>query len=210
MNKQISFEEYRGIDLALFAVILVVFEAIMTLAAVRWFPEQPYSLSITAVITAIVMMRWGGYSLIHALLGGAVFCFASGAASGGMTGEALSVFATYMLGNLFAMLALPLLVKVGKEKTRQNVLASLAFGLGIILLMQGGRAVMSLLFGGTLREAIGFFTTDVISDLFTLIVIWIVRRLDGVFEDQKIYLLRQQRERENERAEAGQGEGGAE
>ncbi len=37
--------------------------------------------------------------------------------------------------------------------------------------------------------------------LFTLVITWIVRRLDGVFEDQKHYLLRLQEERERNNTE---------
>ena len=37
---------------------------------------------------------------------------------------------------------------------------------------------------------LGFFTTDSLSLLFTFVIIWIARKLDGVYEDQKHYLLR--------------------
>ena len=70
----------------------------------------------------------------------------------------------------------------------------MGFGLVTALLMQLGRALAALALGSDWRVCLGFFTTDVISDLFTVVVIWIARRLDGIFEDQIHYLLRIQKE----------------
>ena len=44
--------------------------------------------------------------------------------------------------------------------------------------------------GTAFRSCLGFFTTDALSLLFTGVIVWIARRLDGIFEDQKHYLLR--------------------
>jgi hypothetical protein len=60
----------------------------------------------------------------------------------------------------------------------------------VLLLMQAGRALVSLVTGSGLENVPGFFTTEVITDLFTLVILWIVRRLDGILEDQRHYLRR--------------------
>jgi hypothetical protein len=60
--------------------------------------------------------------------------------------------------------------------------------------MQLGRALTALALGNGLGVSLGFFTTGVITDLFTVVVVWISRRLDGIFEDQIHYLLRIQKE----------------
>ena len=73
--------------------------------------------------------------------------------------------------------------------------------LATLLLMQLGRAVLSLFFGTGPAEALRFFTTDSLSAVFTLVIIWIVRRLDGVYEDQRHYLRRFHQEQEKERME---------
>ncbi|MBQ6257072.1 MAG: hypothetical protein IJJ60_10830 [Clostridia bacterium] len=72
-------------------------------------------------------------------------------------------------------------------------------GMAVMALMFLGRALLSLLFGTPVTTALGFFTTEVITVLFTLVVLWIVRRLDGVFENQNHYLLRLREEQEKER-----------
>ena len=52
------------------------------------------------------------------------------------------------------------------------------------------RALIALLTGAERASVIGFYTTDSLSMLFTFVIIWIARRLDGVYEDQIHYLLR--------------------
>ena len=67
---------------------------------------------------------------------------------------------------------------------------SVCFGVGTLLLMQLGRALTALAMGTDFQTCLGFFTTDALSLLFTGLIIWIARRLDGIFENQRHYLLR--------------------
>ena len=181
---------YRAADLATFALLLAVFETVAVTAATRWFPGEPYTVSMTPAVTCIVMMRWGPGAAIHALVGAAAFCRASGAQ--GMH------YAVYGLGNLACMLALIMRVRLTPEGIRKSIGLSLGFSLCVTLLMQLGRAVVAVLLGASVQAALGFFTTDAVTLLFTLVLTWIVRRLDGMFEDQKHYLLRLGRQDEEE------------
>ena len=184
-------QRYRAVDLFLFAGMLIIFETVIITAATRWFPGEAYTVSLVAAITAIVMMRWGPWAAIHAVIGGIVFCRASG--GGPMQ------YAIYCGGNLFSLGGLLLLRWMGDENIRQDTLKTLLFGFTVLLLMQAGRALVALMLGVSPQEALGFIFTDVVSMLFTLVILWIVRRLDGVFENQHHYLLRVQREQEKER-----------
>ena len=83
----------------------------------------------------------------------------------------------------------------GKERVRTGHL-SLIFPLLVQVLMQAGRAAAALLMGAEPANTVGFFTTDSLSLLFTFVIIWIARKLDGVYEDQKHYLLRIHAEKE--------------
>ena len=186
MNRSFSFRQYRAIDLGLFALILLVSEALIVRAARFWFPDQLYTVSVTAAVTAIVMMRWGPWAGIHAVLGGLLACFLAGARG--------DQYLVYGLGNLLSLLALLLLKAWGKEQTRKDALQSIGFALMTALLMQLGRAIVALALGNDIRVCLGFFTTGVVTDLFTVVVVWISRRLDGIFEDQIHYLLRIQKE----------------
>lgn len=186
MNHRLTFRQYRQMDLTVFGAMLVVAEALIVLAATRWFPAEAYTVSIVAAVTSIVLMRWGPWAGIHAALGGALACFLSGAR--------WDQYLIYGLGNLLSLAALLLLKAWGKEETRKDALQSVGFGLVTVLLMQLGRGVLALALGNSWRVCLGFFTTGVITDLFTVVVIWIARRLDGIFEDQIHYLRRIQKE----------------
>ena len=76
------------------------------------------------------------------------------------------------------------------------------FGLLTALLMQLGRALIALLLGTAPALCAGFITTDVLSTLFAVLLVWIARRLDGMLEEQKHYLRRVAEEMEKERTAA--------
>lgn len=181
MKRQRTWKEYRAIDLALLGLALAIFEFIIVRAANWWFPGQPFTVSLAAAMASIVYMRWGAWGAIHAVEAGLVFCLFSGA-----TGEQYII---YCAGDLVSVLAVLMLKAVGKERVRTGHL-SLIFPLLVQLLMQAGRAAVALLLGNGLADTVGFFTTDSLSLLFTFVIIWIARKLDGVYEDQKHYLLR--------------------
>ena len=189
MQRQRSWKEYRLIDLAIFAVLTAVFEFLIVRAAKGWFPDQLYVVSLAAPLTAIVYMRWGVWGAIHAAEAGIVFSLVSGG-----TGSQLLI---YGLGNLLSLTTVLLLRKVGKERVRTGGL-SLIFPLLVLLTMQAGRALIAIVLGAQPAAAVAFFTTDSLSYIFTLVIIWIAKRLDGVYEDQKHYLLRL-REQEEEK-----------
>lgn len=192
MNRQFTFSQYRAIDLSLFAVMLIIFESLI-IAATGWFPFELYTVSVAAAVTAIVMMRWGPFAAIHAVLGGAVFCLCTGAEP--------KQYLIYCAGNLLSMLALLLIKFIGSEKIRSDALLSMVFGFTVQILMQVGRMCVALMLGYNFGACLGFIAADALSIVFTVVIIWIVRHLDGIFENQKNYLLRLQKEREKERGE---------
>jgi len=190
MNPHLTLKQYRNLDLFLFAVMLLLFEWIIQSAASRWFPGQPYTVSLVGAITAIVLMRWGPYAAIHAALGGWIYCAVSSAEP--------RHYLIYIAGNLFALLSLILLKVFGHQKIRDSALLSLVFAEATLLFMQLGRAVIALILGSELSACLAFFTTDALSGLFTVVLVWITRRLDGIFENQKSYLLRIHQEQKEE------------
>ena len=181
MNRRRSWKEYRAIDLSIMALMLAVFEFLIVNAASFWFPDQLYTVSLAAAMTSIVYMRWGVWGGIHAAEAGAVYCYFAGGAP--------KQFVIYCIGNLFSLLAVLMLRAAGKEKVRTGNL-SLVFPLLVLLLMHTGRGVVALALGAAPGSALAFFTTDSLSYIFTFVIIWIARKLDGVYEDQKHYLLR--------------------
>ena len=187
MSGQRSLGRYRAVDLFLFALMLLVFESVVFLAATRWFPAQPYTVSLVPAILAVVLVRWGAWAAVHAVLGGVLVCLLSRAS--------LPQLAVYCLGNLLSLALLPLLSRWRREEgVFSDSLKAEAFGAAVLLLVQSGRALVSLALGAAPSLALGYFTTEAVTDLFTLLILWIVRRLDGVLEDQRHYLERIQAE----------------
>ena len=208
MNHRMTFRQYRQIDLTVFGGMLVLAETMIVLAATRWFPAEAYTVSAVAAVTAIVLMRWGPWAALHAVLGGLVYCFVSGGRP--------EQYLIYCAGNLFALLSLIWFRIFGKERIREDGILTVFFALGTQLFMQLGRAAMAFAllraspgsappgtqsFAGALSFCIGFITTDALSGLFTAVILWIARRQDGLFEDQKHYLLRIQEAEKEERGE---------
>lgn len=193
MERRISFSQYRAIDLSILAAVLVVCQYLIHLATSFWYPEQLYVVSPVAGMTALVMMRWSGWAAIHAALGGLLYA----ALSGGSWQQLL----IYGIGNLASVLALFMFRIWGKERLRRDGFLSIVFAIATQLLMQLGRAGMAALFGYSAAVCLGFITTDVLSILFTAFIVWVVRRIEGLFEDQKHYLLRIQQEQQVERGE---------
>ena len=191
MKHQITFRQYRAMDLFIFTILLCVCETLITLGATRWFPQEPWTLSLTPAITAIVMVRWGGFAAIPACLGAFVFCFASGAT--------LPQYAIYCVGNLAALALTQFLYRLGWKRLHEQVLLAILFGLLTALLMQLGRALMALILGTPFALCGGFFTTDVLSTLFAALIVWMARNLGGMLEEQKHYLRRIAEEMENEK-----------
>lgn len=191
MNKNITFSQYRGIDLTIMTVLTVVAEAIVTLAASKWFPNELYSLSPMVAMVCIVMMRWSAWAIIPAALSGLAFCVVSGATS--------AHFLIYGVGNCGALIALIWFAAVGKETVRAKGLMTALFALTAFLGTICGRWVMALLLGGEIDSFISFFLADCLSVVFAVVVTQISRRIDGLFEDQKAYLIRFNEELEKER-----------
>lgn len=192
MNRQISFQQYRAIDLSIMTGLMAVSQLVIHWAMSYWQVEQTgyivtgYIVSPVAAVVALVMMRWNLWAAIPAAVGGLILPWLSGG-----TMEQVQIYA---IGNLLSMAAMLYLKLLGKERVRANAVLTLVFAVLIQLLMQFGRAGVALLKQHSLLACWDFITTDAMSILFTLVIIWIVRRVEGLFEDQKHYLLRIQQE----------------
>jgi len=177
-----SIQQYRAIDCSLFAVILIVFESVIVKAATAWFPLEAWTVSAVPAITAIVMVRWGPWCAFHAAIGGVVTVLT-------LKGNGIQ-FLIYGIGNLAALAVWPLQKKWGWKTLHENVLMNFLFSILTVLAMQTGRALIALMTGTPPAGLLLFVTADSITYVFTLVIVWIASRLDGILEDQKHYLER--------------------
>lgn len=194
MSKNITFRQYRAMDLFFFTAVLCLSEVLITLGATKWFQAEAYTLSFSCAVMAIVMVRWGAWAAVPVGIGHVAFCLVYGLS------EAVSwqQFFIYVVGSQAGLLMLLFLKKVNWQKLQQDVLLALVYGLLTALCMQLGRMGMALVLGSSLQSGIGFITTDVLSTFICVLLVWIARRLDGMLEEQKHYLIRVQEEKERE------------
>ncbi len=202
MNNNISFNQYKGIDLAILTVLTVIAEAVVSLAASSWFPDTLYSLSPMVAMICIVMMRWGGWAAIPAAASGVAYCLATGgvvAADGEAVGITLQQFMMYTVGNCGALVALVWFKAMGKEAVRKRIEVGILYVITAFAGTMLGRWAVALLFGAGPGAIVPILLADCLSLVFAIVVILIARRIDGLFEDQRSYLIRTEEEREKQR-----------
>lgn len=189
ISKLISLRQYRLTDLFLFAVILTAFELILHYAFIAFDGDFTFSPMVPVVL--LVMMRWGWQCVFFAVGDGLLFCLLN---SGAQTFHPY-FYAVYAIGNAAIMLLLLMTKFMGKEKIRGKWYFSALFAAAGWLAVVAGRSAVSACFGLGLVNALIAQLSDLVSLAFAVLLVLIMRRLDGMFEDQKHYLLRLDKER---------------
>ncbi len=184
---QITFKQYRTIDILIMVALTIIFEGIATMASAKWFVLQPVAVSIGLAMVCMVMLRWGWQAAFPAFASGFTFCILSGA-----TAQQLVI---YCVGNLFALLGMVWFKVFGKEGIRGSMWKIVLFVSTAYLGMVLGRGILAIIFGDTWGTFITFATTDIMTLVFAILVIILFRKTDGMLEDQKTYLLRLDKER---------------
>ena len=192
-SPSLTFKQYRTTDLTIFAFLSVLFEAIVTLCATEWFPGELYSITLVYAMFVLVLMRWGAYAGIVAFLSGVAYCMALKAT--------LPMYVIVCGGNLFGLFTL-FLHKMGKQKIRDSVGWSILYVFASFACISVGRLLISLAFE-LQKEVIQYILYDVLSAVFAVVVVLVCRKQNGMFEDQKHYLLRVDAERKAEQAKKG-------
>lgn len=208
LQKNLTFSQYKMADVTLLTTLCCVFEALITVAAIEWFPEQPYSVSLVYAFVALVSMRWNGYSVVTALCGGLTYCItanlcANKVAAAGMPFTAMGAqgYLVILGGNLFCLLVLILHKVIGKQKIRDSILFSILYVAAVFVSMSLGRFGIMLLVNTSVSRALEIVMYDLLSFVFALVIVLICRKQNGLFEDQRSYLLRLEEERRNKQAQ---------
>jgi len=179
---QITFKQYRTIDVLILVALTTLFEGIATMATAKWFAQQPVAISIGLAMVCGVMMRGGWQAVFSAFAGGLCFCLLSGAS--------VQQVVIYCIGNLFALLGMVWFSVFGKEGIRKSLWCIVLFVSTAYVGQALGRGLLAVLFGDNWGAFITFATTDIMSLVFAILVMALFRKTDGMLEDQKTYLLR--------------------
>ena len=191
--------------------IMLIAEFITCFAANKWFPIDSFAVSLTFPVILIVAMRWGWFSAIHAVVGAVATCVFSQMSGG----QAISVerVVISLVGNVSLLTAIPLFTLLGKgdkKAGRKVVKEKWLFTVAYVAILY---AISNIAFAAT--DAIftynnffillaRYFVYNLITLVFALIIVVSVRRPDGLFEDQKTYLLRVEKEREEKKLKNNQ------
>lgn len=195
-SREISFSQYRTTDMFLFAVIVGLAE-LFAFAATIWFPDEAnFSFSFMLPLVLIVMMRWGWPSVFYAAGSGIIYC--------ALNSLSWQFFLAYAVGNAAIIIVLAYLLPIGKERVAKSwylsVLMVILGWAAEVLVRSGLLAATGVYdFVTALGLMAGFADSGLLSLAMGIIVILIVRRFDGLFEDQKAYLLRLGKIREEKR-----------
>lgn len=201
-----SFKTYRVIDLVIWLAILAFGELLASFAANSWFPIDSFAVSLVFPVLLIVLMRWGWWALPDIIIGAVLTCVFSDI-SGGQAMSLQSVLIS-VIGNLcmlFGMLLFYLFGKKnvtdGKYKIKGTWYYSLVYAAALYLPVNLGYAtVNAIINGGGFIGILGYYLgLNSVTLLFAAVIVLIVRRIDGLFEDQRTYLIKLERLREEER-----------
>ena len=192
-SRLISFKQYKFTDLFLFAVILVVADLVAHFAPLAMPGAADFVFVLTLPIIISVMIRWGWVSVFFAVGDGILQSLLNNI---GVWRSYLS----YSIGNCFILVLLLAIKYIGVEKIVGKWYFSVLFVISGWLLQALGITLMMFITNGGnfliyLVNNMGFGLTGFMSLAAAIVVILILRRLDGMLENQKHYLLRLDEER---------------
>lgn len=189
MKKSISLSTYRFLDLAIFTFLMIVFE-IIAIKGINWFSEV-YCISLFLSISLIVLMRWGLWAIIPIISGALIFCYE-------IDGN-FENYLVYVIGDLFILINMLWFIK-GRQKLK-NTYITICYVVSGYLLVQIGRSIVSAILGYPFfTTLVGFLGTDSLNCLLALIIIFIAKKQNGLFENQIEYLKRIDKEKKKEEA----------
>lgn len=192
-QRLISFKQYKFTDLFFFALVLGLSELLGFLAYRYWFASviDKFYVNFMLAIALTVIIRWGWVGGIYAAADGVILCAAQGAG--------WQSYLTYSVGGACILLCLLLIKFTGKAKICDKWYFSLLYIIVGWAAVNVGITCMSVIFGESflkaLSQSFGFGVYGALSLAAAIVTIMILRRLDGMFEDQKAYLLRKDEER---------------
>ena len=193
-SKIISLRQYRLFDLFCFAAILAVFDLLSYFAPKMFGGAATFAFTLTVPITLLIMMRWGWQSVFFAVGDGLLLSLL-------YNRTVWQSYVIYSVGFSFIMLLLLMTKFFGKQKIAGKwYFTTIFFVLGWVAINLGVTVVQAI-FGYNFLQMLGvnfgMNGTGLLSLGIGLVVILVMRRLDGMFEDQKHYLKRKEEERKD-------------
>lgn len=202
-SRLISIKQYRLGDLFMFAVIAAIAELVCYYSQI-WFPGAAFfTLNLMLPVITLVIVRWGWQGIVLAAAEGALYCV--------IRGSGWQAYIIYMVSNAAIAAELLAVWLIGAERLKKRWYWAFLAVLSGWVAVSFVRACVYAAFYGNFLSALGtmFGATDggLLALVMGEIIILVCRRLDGLLENQKKYLLRLEKEKnESERLhETGDG-----
>ena len=195
INGVISYNQYKLVDIMLFMVIMTALEAVNVFALRKWFADEVmmFSISLMFTVSLIVLVRWNFFAALFTVSHGLIYC-------GLISIYETVVFDTYVIyavGNSFLLLSWFLFKLIPKQKLFSKWYLTLIYPAVAFVLVALGRTVVAVCFGyGFVDSLKGYVMPESLNIAFAAIALLILRRFDGMLEDQKAYLKRVAREKD--------------
>ena len=191
-SRLISLGRYRTTDLFLFAVLLVVFDLLSHYAIILLPAGAGYVFALTVPMTVLVMMRWGWWSAFFAVGDAIVLTLINNPSS-------WQTYLSYGIGGASMLLLLIPLRFIDKQKIAKKWYFTALFFLTAWFLDNFVCSLVQLICGVKFAVALstnfGFGLNGMLSLAIGMVLLMVLRKLDGMFEDQIQYLKRIDRER---------------
>ena len=192
-SRLISLKRYRATDLFLFAIILIIFDLLSHFVTILMPAGVLYMFTLTVPIVLLILVRWGWWGVFFAIGDGILLSVLK-------SPSVWQSYVAYTAGNSAMLLLLIPLHYIGKEKIAGKWhLTALFVVLGWIisnLVCSTMQCIFGVGFVKALLANISFGVNGLLSLAIGMALVLILRKLDGMFEDQIHYLKRLDRERQ--------------
>lgn len=202
-SRLISIKQYKTTDLVIFAAILIIFDLLAYYSSKLFAGGVIYSFCLTVPITLLVMIRWGWCSVFFAVGDALLLTILHNPA-------VWQSYLCYAVGNASLMLLLIAVKLIGKKRIASAWYFTLPFVLCGWALQNLTLTIMNTICGYSFASSavsnFGFGITGVLSLAMGVVITLVLRKLDGMYEDQMEYLKRLKGEREEKQRLAERGE----
>ncbi|MDE7083383.1 MAG: hypothetical protein K2O89_06760 [Clostridia bacterium] len=189
INGVVSYNQYKLVDILLFIVIMTALEALNVYAIQKLFPDMLFAVSLMFTVSLIVLVRWNWLAAIFPVLHGILYS--------AFMGAQIETYVVYAVGNAFILLSWFIFKVIPKEKLFSKWYLVIIYPIIAFVLVIFGRSAVAACFGNEFIPYLGnTFFTESLNIVFAIIALLILSRLEGLLEDQKTYLKRVARERE--------------
>lgn len=178
----------------MFALIAAIAEIVCYFAQF-WFSDAAfYTLNLMLPVITLVNVRWGWWGVIIAVFEGVLYC--------AIRGNAWQLYIIIIISNLAIVSQLLYIKLVGEDRLKKHwYWAFLLVLLGWVSVNLVRTCLFAAFYGdflSALGTMFGFSDCGLLALVMGEIIILICRKLDGLVENQKSYLLRLKREREEQ------------